>query len=145
VNTVTSAAIGLPISFAPRESDVVIRPSPETGRSILDGFGLWRVALVGLCLRTLTLTLAASLGMKSKGADDALARTAAVAALTVGWVFFLLKSRFTSDYAVPLSAHSGNRYLPVALGAVIVAFVGCTSASRHSGLPRRDGVQLAFL
>ena len=49
---------------------------------------MWRVVFVGLGL--LTLTLAAFFGMKSQGAGDALARTAAANALTVEQVFFLL-------------------------------------------------------
>ena len=115
---VTSVALGLVISFEPHEIDVMFRPPRETRRPILDGFGLWRVVFVGLGL--LTLTLAAFFGMKSQGADDALARTAAVNAITVGQIFFLLNSRFKFESSLSLAAHKGNKYLPMGIGAVVV-------------------------
>ena len=118
VNMVTSVALGLVISFEPHEIDVMIRPPRETTRPFLDSFGMWRVAFVGLGL--LTLTLAAFFGMKSQGAGDALARTAAVNALTVGQVFFLLNSRFKIESSLSLAAHKGNRYLLMGIGAVVV-------------------------
>lgn len=117
VNMVTSVALGLVISFEPHEIDVMIRPPRETNRPILDGFGMWRVAFVGLGL--LTLTLAAFFGMKSLDATDALARTAAVNALTVGQVFFLLNSRFKIESSLSFEAHKGNKYLPMGIGAVV--------------------------
>jgi magnesium-transporting ATPase (P-type) len=68
----------------------------------------------------LILTLAAFFGMKSQGATDALARTAAVNAITVGQVFFLLNSRFKIGSSLSLAAHKGNRYLLMGIGAVAV-------------------------
>jgi magnesium-transporting ATPase (P-type) len=118
VNMVTSVALGLVISFEPHEIDVMIQPPRETTRPILDGFGMWRVLFVGLSL--LTLTLAAFFGMKSYGAEDALARTAAVNAITVGQIFYLLNSRFKIDSSLSLEAHKGNYYLPMGIGAVVV-------------------------
>ena len=64
-------------------------------RPILDAFGVWRVVFVGALL--LILTLWAFFWMKSQGASDPLARTAAVNALVIGQVFYLLNSRFKID------------------------------------------------
>ena len=58
--------------------------------------------------------------MKSEGASDALARTVAVNAITVGQVFYLLNSRFLLDSSLSIRAHLGNRYLPLGIGAVAV-------------------------
>jgi hypothetical protein len=58
--------------------------------------------------------------MKSQGASDPLARTAAVNALVIGQVFYLLNSRFKIDSSLSPFAHLGNRYLPMGVGAVIV-------------------------
>jgi magnesium-transporting ATPase (P-type) len=58
--------------------------------------------------------------MKSQGASDALARTVAVNAITVGQVFYLLNSRFLLDSSLSIKAHLGNRYLPLGIGAVVV-------------------------
>ncbi len=118
VNMVTSVALGLVISFEPHELDVMRRPPRQTNRPILDGFGIWRVFFVSLGL--LTLTLSAFFGMKSMGAGEEVARTAAVNALTVGQIFFLLNSRFKIDSSLSFRAHKGNRYLPMGIGAVVV-------------------------
>jgi magnesium-transporting ATPase (P-type) len=118
VNMVTSVALGLVISFEPHELDVMMRPPRETGRPFLDRFGIWRVAFVGCGL--LILTLAAFFGMKGLDASDATARTAAVNALSIGQIFFLLNSRFKIESSLSLAAHTGNRYLPMGIGAVVV-------------------------
>ncbi|HWB87478.1 MAG TPA: HAD-IC family P-type ATPase [Bryobacteraceae bacterium] len=118
VNMVTSVALGLVISFEPHELDVMQRPPRVVNRPILDGFGIWRVIFVGLAL--LALTLWAFFWIKSKGASDDLARAAAVNALVVGQVFYLLNSRYRLDSSLSLKAHLGNKYLPLGIGAVVV-------------------------
>jgi magnesium-transporting ATPase (P-type) len=88
------------------------------GRPIVTGFGVWRIVFVGLAL--LAYTLLAFFWMKSQGASDALARTVAVNAITIGQVFYLLNSRYLLDSSFSLTAHMGNRYLPVGIGAVVI-------------------------
>jgi magnesium-transporting ATPase (P-type) len=117
VNMVTSVALGLVISFEPHERDVMQRPPRVVNRPILDGFGIWRVIFVGLAL--LALTLWAFFWMKSKDASDELARAAAVNALVIGQIFYLLNSRYRIGSSLSLKAHLGNKYLPMGIGAVI--------------------------
>src|SRR5262245_35005231 len=95
VNMVTSVALGLVISFEPHELDVMNRPPRAVDRPILTRFGIWRVVFVGLAL--LAVTLWAFFWMKSRGASDQLARTAAVNMITIGQVFYLLNSRYLLD------------------------------------------------
>jgi magnesium-transporting ATPase (P-type) len=118
VNMVTSVALGLVISFEPHELDVMQRPPRAVDRPILTGFGIWRVVFVGLAL--LAYTLCAFFWMKSHGASDALGRTVAVNAITIGQVFYLLNSRFLLDSSLSIQAHLGNKYLPLGIGAVVV-------------------------
>jgi magnesium-transporting ATPase (P-type) len=118
VNMVTSVALGLVISFEPHEIDVMSRPPRAIGRPIVTGFGIWRIAFVGLAL--LAYTLLAFFWMKSAGASDALARTVAVNAITIGQVFYLLNSRYLLDSSVSVTAHMGNKYLPFGIGAVVI-------------------------
>ena len=118
VNMVTSVALGLVISFEPHERDVMRRQPRAVHRPILDGFGIWRVIFVGLAL--LGLTLWAFFWMKSKSASDELARAAAVNALVIGQVFYLLNSRYRLDSSLSLKAHFGNKYLPLGIGAVVI-------------------------
>jgi magnesium-transporting ATPase (P-type) len=58
--------------------------------------------------------------MKSKDASDELARAAAVNALVIGQVFYLLNSRYKLDSSLSLKAHLGNKYLPLGIGAVAI-------------------------
>ena len=118
VNMVTSVALGLVISFEPHERDVMKRPPRPVDRSILTGFGLWRVIFVGLAL--LVYTLWAFFSMASPDVSDELARTVAVNAITIGQVFYLLNSRYLLDSSLSIKAHLGNRYLPLGIGAVVV-------------------------
>ena len=118
VNMVTSVALGLVISFEPHEPDVMRRRPRAVDRPILTGFGIWRVAFVGLAL--LAYTLCAFFWMRSQGASDQLARTVAVNAITIGQVFYLLNSRFLLDSSLSFKAHLGNKYLPHGIGAVVL-------------------------
>ncbi|TDN61847.1 HAD-IC family P-type ATPase [Paraburkholderia sp. BL10I2N1] len=118
VNMVTSVALGLVISFEPHELDVMRRPPGVAGRPILTGFGIWRVIFVGLSL--LALTLWAFFWMKANDAPDELARTVAVNTLTIGQIFYLLNTRYRVDSSLSITAHLGNRYLPMGISAVVV-------------------------
>jgi magnesium-transporting ATPase (P-type) len=118
VNMVTSVALGLVISFEPHELDVMHRPPAVAGRPILTGFGIWRVIFVGLSL--VGLTLCAFFWMKAQDAPDELARTVAVNTLTIGQIFYLLNTRYLVDSSLSITAHLGNRYLPMGIGAVVV-------------------------
>jgi magnesium-transporting ATPase (P-type) len=68
----------------------------------------------------LAYTLLAFFWMKSHDASDALARTVAVNAITIGQVFYLLNSRYLLDSSFSLTAHMGNSYLPLGVGAVVI-------------------------
>jgi magnesium-transporting ATPase (P-type) len=118
VNMVTSVALGLVISFEPHEAEVMLRPPRAVDRPIVTGFGVWRILFIGLAL--LAFTLAAFFMMQDHGASDELARTAAVNAITIGQVFYLLNSRYLIDSSLSFRAHMGNRYLPLGILAVVV-------------------------
>src|SRR5262245_50755115 len=118
VNMVTSVALGLVISFEPHELEVMTRPPRAVDRPILTGFGIWRIIFVGLSL--VAYTLWAFFWMRSHGASDALARTVAVNAITIGQVFYLVNSRYLLDSSLSVKAHLDNPYLPVGIGAVVI-------------------------
>ena len=118
VNMVTSVALGLVISFEPHEADVMRRPPRAVDRPLVTGFGLWRITFIGLAL--LGYTLLAFFWVKSQGGSDALARTVAVNAISIGQAFYLLNSRYLLDSSLSLKAHLGNKYLPLGIGAVVI-------------------------
>ena len=118
VNMVTSVALGLVISFEPHEDDVMMRPPRSIDRPIVTGFGIWRILFVGAALLVYTLWIFWM--MKTEGASTGMARTAAVNAITLGQVFYLLNSRYLIDSSLTRHAHSGNPWLYWGIGAVIV-------------------------
>ncbi|MCE9587795.1 MAG: HAD-IC family P-type ATPase [Verrucomicrobia bacterium] len=118
VNMITSVALGLVCAFEPHELNVMKLPPRAVDRPLLTGFGLWRVIFVGLAL--LTYTLWAFFWMKGQHVSDAMARTVAVNAITIGQCFYLLNSRYLIDSSVSIRAHLENKYLPIGIGAVIV-------------------------
>ena len=118
VNMITSVALGLVCAFEPHELNVMKLPPRAVDRPLLTGFGLWRVLFVGLAL--LTYTLWAFFWMKGQHVSDAMARTVAVNAITIGQCFYLLNSRYLIDSSVSIRAHLENKYLPIGIGAVIV-------------------------
>jgi magnesium-transporting ATPase (P-type) len=118
VNMITSVTLGLVISFEPHERDVMQRPPRAVHRPILDAFGVWRILFVGVAL--LGLTLLGFFWMKSKDASDDLARAVAVNALVIGQIFYLLNSRYRLDSSLSLKAHTGNKYLPLGIVAVVI-------------------------
>ena len=140
VNMVTSVALGLVISFEPHEIDVMSRPPRAINRPIVTGFGIWRIVFIGLAL--LAYTLLAFFGMKSQGASDALARTVAVNAITIGQMFYLLNSRYLLDSSFSLTAHMGNRYLPLGIGAVVILQLLFTYAPLFQAMFANEAIPL---
>jgi magnesium-transporting ATPase (P-type) len=82
------------------------------------GFGIWRTLFVGTALVAFTLSI--FFWMKAQGAADPLARTAAVNAITLGQVFYLLNSRYLLDSSLTVRVLTGNPYLWHGITAVIV-------------------------
>ena len=118
VNMVTSVALGLVIAFEPHETDVMQRTPRAVDRPIVTRFGIWRILFVGAAL--VVYTLSAFFWMKNYGASDGMARTAAVNAITLGQVFYLLNSRYLLDSSLSPRAHMGNPYLWYGIGAVVL-------------------------
>jgi magnesium-transporting ATPase (P-type) len=141
VNMVTSVALGLVISFEPHEIDVMSRLPRAVGRPIITGFGIWRIAFVGLAL--LANTLLAFFWMKSRGASDELARTVAVNAITIGQVFYLLNSRYLLDSSFSLTAHMGNKYLPIGIGTVAILQLLFTYAPPFQAMFGNEAIPLS--
>jgi magnesium-transporting ATPase (P-type) len=96
----------------------MLRPPRAVDRPLVTAFGLWRILFIGLAL--VAYTLLAFFWMKSQGASDSLARTVAVNSLIMGQVFYLLNSRYLLDSSLSLKAHTGNKYLPLSIAAVVV-------------------------
>jgi len=102
INMTTAAALGLMLSFEPREAGLMDRPPRHPARPILGGFLIQRIVLVGVLL------LVASFGLFNlelrQGASLEAARTVAVNVFVLVETAYLFNSRsFTrSPFAIGL-------------------------------------------
>jgi magnesium-transporting ATPase (P-type) len=142
VNMVTSVALALVLSFEPHELDVMRRPPRAVHRPILTGFGVWRILFVGVAL--VAYTLGAFFWMKSQDSSDALARTVAVNAITIGQIFYLFNSRYLIDSSLSIQAHRGNPYLLLGVGTVLVLQLLFTYAPPLQALFDTEAVPLGI-
>ncbi len=118
INMVSSITLALAISFEPHEFGVMKRPPRQVDRPLLDRFGIWRIAFISVLLLIFTFGTFFWL-IKHKASVD-LARTAAVNAMIIGQVFYLVNSRFLVDSCFTFRALSGNKWIPLSIGAVVV-------------------------
>jgi magnesium-transporting ATPase (P-type) len=119
VNMVTAVTLSLALAFEPTEPDVMRRPPRDPRAPIFSAYFLWRTMLVALVL------VAGALGIfvwqQAQGASMEAARTAAVNTLVTFEIFYLFNTRYLVQPAWPHRAVSGNRYVPLTIGAVVLA------------------------
>ena len=118
INMVTSVTLALAISFEPHERDVMSRPPRLANQPLLNRFGIWRIAFISLLL--LVFTFGTFYWLSHHGASVELSRTAAVNAMILGQVFYLVNSRFLLESCLSIRALVGNPLIPAAIGGVIV-------------------------
>ena len=126
VNMVTAVTLGLALAFEPTEPGVMQRPPRPPSEPILTRFLVWRVAFVSSLL--ILATTGMFLGRLLDG-DEALARTLAVNTLVVCQAFYLLSARFVSAPAIGSGLFSGNRWVSVSIGAIILLQLAFTYAA----------------
>ncbi|MGO4842815.1 cation transporting ATPase C-terminal domain-containing protein, partial [Rhizobiaceae sp. 2RAB30] len=88
-------------------------------------------------------TLATFFWMKGQGASDPMARTAAVNAITLGQVFYLLNSRYLLDSSLSLRAHMGNPYVWYGIAGVVVLQLLFTYAPPFHAIFDTDALPLS--
>lgn len=118
VNMVTSVTLALALAFEPREPGTMRRPPRPVNRPLLDLFGLWRLLFVSLAL--LALTLGAFMWMQGEGHGVELSRTAAINALIVGQVFYLLNSRYFLRSSLTPKVFLGNPWIPGSVAVILI-------------------------
>jgi magnesium-transporting ATPase (P-type) len=119
INMVTSVTLALAISFEPHESDVMHRAPRPTGQPLISRFGLWRIVFISVLLLVFTFGTFFRL-IRQEHASIELARTAAVNAMIIGQVFYLVNSRFLFESSFSFKAFTGNWLVPTAIGGTIV-------------------------
>ena len=118
INMVTSVTLALAISFEPHERDVMGRPPRMANQPLLNRFGIWRIAFISLLL--LVFTFGTFYWLSHHGVPIEIARTAAVNAMILGQVFYLVNSRFLFESSLSIRALVGNPLVPAAIGGVVL-------------------------
>ncbi len=116
VNMVTAITLSLALAFEPSEAGVMRRPPRDPAEPLLSPFLLWRVFLVSC------LMVAGGLGFflweQARGESIEAARTAAVNALVMGEIFYLLNCRFLFAPSHTLRGFTASRPVLISIAAV---------------------------
>jgi calcium-translocating P-type ATPase len=118
VNMVTAVTLALTLAFEPAERHIMQRPPRNASSPILDGFLLWRIALVSSVL--IVGTMGVFLWELARGEALEASRTAAVNALVLGQIFYLLSVRHDLSAAWSRDALASNLWVYCAIASVLV-------------------------
>jgi magnesium-transporting ATPase (P-type) len=114
---VTAVTLALTLAFEPPERDIMRRPPRNASAPILDSFLLWRIGLVSSVL--IIGTVGVFVWELQRGETLEASRTAAINALVMGQVFYLLSVRYDTAAAWLPQNMGGNRWIYVAIVAVL--------------------------
>jgi calcium-translocating P-type ATPase len=117
VNMVTAVTLALTLAFEPPERNIMRRPPRDPSTPILDSFLLWRIGLVSSVL--IVGTVGVFLWELQRGEPLEASRTAAINALVMGQVFYLLSVRYETAAAWLPQNLGGNRWIYAAVLAVL--------------------------
>ncbi len=124
VNMVTAVTLALSLAFEPPEQNVMRRPPRDAHEPILTSYLIWRVAYVSIILMSGTFGL--FLWEMDQGVSIEHARTVAVNTLIMFEIFYLFNSRYITASVFNRSGLTGNRYVLIAIGILIMLQLGFT-------------------
>jgi magnesium-transporting ATPase (P-type) len=126
INMITAITLALSLAFEPAETNVMQRTPRPPHEPILSGFLLWRIGFVSL------LAVIGTFGLfvweREGGASIETARTVAVNMLVVFEAFYLLNARYFYRSVLSKTGLTGNPYIPLSIGIVLVMQVLFTYA-----------------
>lgn len=124
VNMVTAVTLALSLAFEPPEQNVMQRPPRDANEPMLTSHLIWRVAFVSIILMVGTFGL--FLWDMEHGASIEHARTVAVNTLVMFEIFYLFNSRYITDSVFNWAGLTGNRYVLIAIGTLLIFQLGFT-------------------
>ena len=124
VNMVTAVTLALSLAFEPPEPNIMRRAPRDADEPILTRLLAWRVVFVSVILMLGTTGL--FLWEMQQGVTVEYARTVAVNTLVMFEIFYLFNSRYISASVFTWAGFSGNRYLLLAIGTLILFQLGFT-------------------
>ena len=124
VNMVTAVTLALSLAFEPPEQNVMRRPPRAAHEPLLTHYLVWRVAFVSVILMSGTFGL--FLWEMEQGTSIEHARTVAVNTLVMFEIFYLFNSRYITTSVFNRAGLTGNRYVLIAVGILIIFQLGFT-------------------
>ena len=118
VNMITAVTLALSLAFEPPEPNVMRRPPRDASVPMLNSHLIWRVAFVSVILMSGTFGL--FLWEMEQGATIEHARTVAVNTLVMFEIFYLFNSRYITDSVFNWAGFTGNRYVLIAIGVLVI-------------------------
>lgn len=124
VNMITAVTLALSLAFEPPEQNVMQRPPRNAHQPMLTAHLIWRVAFVSIILMSGTFGL--FLWEMEQGVSIEHARTVAVNTLVLFEIFYLFNSRYITASIFSRAGLTGNRYVLIAIGILIIFQLGFT-------------------
>ena len=124
VNMITTVTLALVLAFEPPEQNVMQRPPRDAHEPLLTPYLIWRVVFVSIILMSGTFGL--FLWELERGVSIEYARTVAVNTLVMFEIFYLFNSRYINASVLNWEGLTGNRYVLIAIGILIIFQLGFT-------------------
>ncbi len=124
VNMITTVTLALVLAFEPPEQNVMQRPPRDAHEPLLTPYLIWRVVFVSVILMIGTFGL--FLWELERGASIEYARTVAVNTLVMFEIFYLFNSRYITASVLNWEGLTGNRFVLIAIGILIIFQLGFT-------------------
>ena len=124
VNMITAVTLALALAFEPPEKNVMRRPPRDAHEPVLTTYLIWRIAFVSVILMIGTFGL--FLWEMEQGISIEHARTVAVNTLVMFEIFYLFNSRYITASVFNREGLTGNRYVLIAIGILIIFQLGFT-------------------
>jgi magnesium-transporting ATPase (P-type) len=124
VNMITAVTLALSLAFEPPEQNVMRRPPRDAHQPMLTSHLIWRVAFVSVILMSGTFGL--FLWEMEQSVSIEHARTVAVNTLVMFEIFYLFNSRYITASVFNWAGLTGNRYVLIAIGILIIFQLGFT-------------------
>ena len=121
VNMITAVTLALSLAFEPPEANVMKRLPRDPKEPLLSPFLIWRILFVSTIIVMGTFGL--FLWDRLHNVPIEYARTVAVNTLVMFEIFYLLNTRFLKTPVLTKGGFSGNKFIYVAIGAVLLAQV----------------------
>ena len=124
VNMITAVTLALALAFEPPENSVMKRSPRHPDEALLSTYIIWRVIFVSFILMGGTMGL--FLWEMAEHASIEHARTVAVNTLVMFEIFYLFNSRYINDSVLNWEGFTGNRFVLIAIGLLVIFQLGFT-------------------